>query len=264
MSRVMPSAAIVSARRLSDTAVTPSRLLDRKRHDSRVRRIAADERDVGAVQRGDGPRRRPATPSAARIWPREIGRGRVRNGVMRVDDVEPLGRATRWTIVLASDEQVLRLAEQRIRRRLDPVERQAAADSRRQPERLVAADEMDLVAAARQRMRQLGRDDAAAADRGVADDPDVHEPCFSRRRPHQRFAARRSLRRSGRRRSAPNCASRLSISCRNIGAVSRVATAPSSVGVNWLRVAGQRLRACARSESDTSTTNDGGAQSLMK
>jgi hypothetical protein len=33
---------------------------------------------------------------------------------------------------------------------------------------------MDLVTAARERMGQFRRDDAAAAERGVADDPDVH------------------------------------------------------------------------------------------
>ena len=91
---------------------------------------------------------------------------------MRVHDVEPM-------VARQADEgggerqQVLRFAEQRIRRRLDPLERKAW-NARPPAERLVAADQMDLVAAARERMGQLRGDDAAAADRGVADDPDVH------------------------------------------------------------------------------------------
>ena len=38
------------------------------------------------------------------------------------------------------------------------------------------------MAAQRERVRQLGGDDAAAADRRVADDADLHRTCFSRRR----------------------------------------------------------------------------------
>jgi hypothetical protein len=70
-------------------------------------------------------------------------------------------------------EQVLRLAEQRIRRGVDALEPQSG-----QPvapaERPLAAEQRDLMVAQRQRMRQLRRDHAAAADRGVTDDADTH------------------------------------------------------------------------------------------
>ncbi len=41
-------------------------------------------------------------------------------------------------------------------------------------ERRLGADQMHLMIAPRQRLRQLGGDDAAPADRGVTDDPDMH------------------------------------------------------------------------------------------
>ena len=53
------------------------------------------------------------------------------------------------------------------------MERQARLELA-QPERRIGADEVHLVAAVRQRLRELGGDDAAAADRRVADDADVH------------------------------------------------------------------------------------------
>ena len=43
----------------------------------------------------------------------------------------------------------------------------------RQPERRISADEVHLVAAVGQRLPELGGDDAAAADRGVAEEADV-------------------------------------------------------------------------------------------
>ena len=43
-------------------------LLDAERDGFRVRRIAAEQRDVGAMQRRDDFRRRPASGGAARIW----------------------------------------------------------------------------------------------------------------------------------------------------------------------------------------------------
>ena len=43
-----------------------------------------------------------------------------------------------------------------------------------QPEGRLAADDVDLVPALGERRRELGGDHAAAADRRVADDTDVH------------------------------------------------------------------------------------------
>src|SRR4029078_7131929 len=71
-------------------------------------------------------------------------------------------------------EQILRFAEQRIRWRQHLMKRQAGLKLA-EPEWRFRADEMHLVAAARKRFSQLGGDDAAAADRRVADDSDVHE-----------------------------------------------------------------------------------------
>ena len=91
------------------------RLLDRVRHDLRERRIAADERDVRAVQR----RHHPRHGTAARLehLPRQQRRRRVRNRVVRVDDVEPeLARHLHDPV--RQRQHVLRLAEQRVARRV--------------------------------------------------------------------------------------------------------------------------------------------------
>ena len=55
---------------------------------------------------------------------REIRGGRVRNRVVRVDDVEPLASSDLDDLV-RERQDVLRLAKERIVRRLDAVERQA-------------------------------------------------------------------------------------------------------------------------------------------
>ena len=69
-------------------------------------------------------------------------------------------------------QQILRLTEQRIGRRQHLVERQPLLELA-QAERRFRADEVHLMPAQRERLAQLGRDDAAAADRRVADDADV-------------------------------------------------------------------------------------------
>ena len=102
----------------------------------------------------------------------------MRHGVMRVDDVEGVG--PRHVDDLGRErEDVLRLAEQRVGGRLDRVHDDRPARVA-QPERDLAAEDVDLVAAPREAHRQLGGDDAAAADGGVADDADAH-PAASRR-----------------------------------------------------------------------------------
>ena len=72
-----------------DTAVTPCDCSIENATDARVRRIAADQRDVGAVQRRDRARRGAPGADAEHLIG-EIRGGRVRHGVVRVDDVEPL------------------------------------------------------------------------------------------------------------------------------------------------------------------------------
>jgi hypothetical protein len=60
-------------------------LLDRERDDARIRWIAADQGDVGSMQRGDDAR--PLSIGAEDLS-RQKCRRRMRDGVMRVDDIE--------------------------------------------------------------------------------------------------------------------------------------------------------------------------------
>ena len=100
---------------------------------------------------------------------------------------------------------------------------------------------MHLVAAAGQRVRQLGGDHAAAADRRVADHADVHG-CMLQQA--GRWTGSRTTIPSAKATpaSAPNCASRLSIELPERRRRQRVsARRRRSTGANWLRVAGERL-----------------------
>ena len=207
------------------------RLLDGKGDDPRVRRIAADERDIRAVQRRHHPRAGEGGRGRQHLIG-EICRRCVRNGVVRVNDVEPpLFRDTRNRV--DQRQQILRLAKQRVGRDFDRVEGQPR-DAAAPAERRIAADQMNLVAARGKRVRQLGRHDAAPANRGVADHADIHGRCFSR--PARAIGSRTtSPSANATPASAPNCASRLSISWRNVEAVRRVGTASLAGGANWLR-----------------------------
>ena len=145
------------------------RLLDRVGHDLRERRIAANERDVGPVQRRHDPR----DELTARLehLPRQDRRRRVRDRVVRVDDLE-LELARDLHDLVRERQHVLRLAKERIARRIDLVKHQAGLIVA-EAEWRVGADEMHLVATGRQCLRELGGNDAAAADGGVADDSDI-------------------------------------------------------------------------------------------
>ncbi len=107
---------------------------------------------------------------------RQIRGGRVRNRVMRVHDVER-ELARELHDLVRERQQVLRLAKQRVGRRVDAMEREARLVVA-EAERRLRADEMHLVAAASQRLGQLRRHDAAAADRRVTDHPDMHAYLF--------------------------------------------------------------------------------------
>ena len=108
---------------------------------------------------------------------REVRRGRVRHRVMRVHDVEMLVPRHLHDLV-RERQQVLRLAEQRIRRGLDAMKGEPGLEAA-EPERRIAAQDVDVVPARRERLPELGRDDAAAADRCVTDDADPHLPVDS-------------------------------------------------------------------------------------
>ncbi len=123
------------------------------------------------MKRGDGFRTHHTVRRREHLL-RQIRGGGMRNGVVRVDDVE---------LLLIRDmrdrggkrEQVLRLAKQRIRRHGHAVEVQSRHTTLPAKRRL-AADEMYVMAAIGQGLGQLRRDDAAAAHRRVADHPDSH------------------------------------------------------------------------------------------
>src|SRR5687767_4418096 len=78
-------------------------------------------------------------------------------------------------------EKVLRFAEQRIGRRDHLMERQSLLKLP-EPEWRFRADEMYLMTAKGKRLSQLGGDDAAATNRGIADDADVQRAFHSGRR----------------------------------------------------------------------------------
>ena len=182
-------------------------LLDRERHDLRVRRIVADQRDVGAVQRRHDLRR--LTGCRQHLTREKPGR-RVRHRVVRVDDVQA-ELARHLDDAVGQRQQILRLAKQRIRRRRDLVEEQPFLEIA-EPERRLGADEVRLMAAQRQGLPQLGRHHAAASDRRVADDADVQGRAHSWRRCGRTsgcFTTMPSANATPAR--APNCASRLSI-----------------------------------------------------
>jgi hypothetical protein len=147
------------------------RSLDRKCHGLGIRRIAAKQRDIGTVQRGDDLRNLPARRLREDLLC-EIGGCGVRNRIMRVDDVE--GKLARELHdFIGKRQHVLRLAEQRIGWRLNAVEREASFVLA-EPERRLRADQMHLMIPPRQRLGKLSGDDAAAADGCVAHHPDIH------------------------------------------------------------------------------------------
>src|SRR5581483_9867811 len=121
--------------------------------------VAAKREHVGAVERGDELR-----PAAVLHLPREPGAGRERYRVVDVNEIEARaglgeGRGERQRVLAAGEEGV--------HGALDQVEL-----GRAQAGRGLGAEEVDLVAALRERVAELGGDDAAAAERGVADQAD--------------------------------------------------------------------------------------------
>ena len=201
-------------------------LLDAEGDGFRVRRIAAEQRDVGAVQRRDDARHDAAAARRQNL-PRQIGRGRMRHRVVRVHDVELLGARDLHDLV-GQRQQILRFAKQRIAGRFDAMKGQSRLVVV-QAHRRVRAENVHAVSPRREHLAQFRRDDAAAADRGIADDADVHRESRVRL---DRSSGSRTTNPSAQRTpaSAPNCASRLSISCRNSGVFSRVAAVAAPAG----------------------------------
>ena len=135
------------------------RLFDAVRDGFRIRRVAADDRDVSAVKRRDDGGSRASTVRDDLAC--KVRGGRVRNRVVRVDDIERL-RARNLHDLVRQREQVLRFPEERVRRRLDAMKGQPRLIA--QPERRLTADDVHLMAALGKRRRELSGDDAAASD----------------------------------------------------------------------------------------------------
>src|SRR5262249_39733318 len=154
--------------------------------------------------------------------------GRMGHGIVRVDDIEPL-RARDLDDLVGERQEILRLAEQRIRRRLDAVERQARLIFA-QPGRRFAAPDVGVMTPGREHLAELGCHDPAASYRGITDDADVHGLLKT----VERTTGSRTTKPSAHAHpaSAPNCASRLSMSWRNSGVFSRVAAVPAPAGTN--------------------------------
>ena len=134
--------------------------------------VGADQRDVGAVQRGDdlgGASRRVGGQHLAG----QVGAGGVRDGVVGVDQIELLA-AGDLDQLRRQRQRVGRVLELRVGAHLDGVEqdvRLALVEASRD----VVAEDVDAVAAPGQPHRDLGRDDAAAAEGREAGDADVEE-----------------------------------------------------------------------------------------
>ena len=154
------------------------RLIDAERGGLGVRRVAADQRHVRAVQRGDDAGHLAAARRGQDL-PREIAGGGVRYRVVGVDDVE-VERARHVDQLVRERQQVLRVPKQRVAGRLHLVKREAGLELA-EADRPLCADQADLVSAGGKRLGQLRGYDAATADRRVADDADVHGEVMSSR-----------------------------------------------------------------------------------
>src|SRR6478672_3756110 len=174
--------------------------------------------------------------------PREEAGGRVRHCVVRVNHVETEFACDLHNLV-RERQQILRFTEEWIRGRQHLMKRQSRLKFA-ESERRFGADEVNLVTATRERLPQLGRDDAAAADRRVANDTDIHVRIFPVACSSTRHSRSRCGRSSGSRMtnpsakstpaSTPNCASRLSMSVMKRGDVSLVCTPSAPLARNWL------------------------------
>ena len=117
-------------------------LFDGKARDGKKAAIVADQRDVGAVQRGD--KRQAARRGHGA---RQHGADRMRNGVVHVQQVEPRGFG-HFQHFHGERKRVGRVIEERIIGDFHFVEGDAVAC--RQPDRRRIADEMHVMAAGRQ------------------------------------------------------------------------------------------------------------------
>ena len=149
------------------------RLLDAELRDGQVGAVQANQRDVGAVQRGDERQIAAARGLLLRLQhlARQQRGERVRDRVVNVEQVErvelgDLGHAR------GQRQVVGRMLEQRVVVDIDLVEVDVGFAAV-QAERRRRGDEVDFVAARGKLDAELGGDDAAAAVGGVAGDADL-------------------------------------------------------------------------------------------
>ena len=161
------------------------RFLDGEFRDRKVGAVRADQRDIGAVQRGD---ERQAPLSGHHLLRQQRG-DRMRNRVVDVQQIEivagrDLGHARRQR------QAVRRILKQRICRNFNFVimnSREAGIEANG----IRVSDEMNLVAARRQFQAELGGDNAAAAVGGITGDADLHYGRLPFRDPMPSTALRR-------------------------------------------------------------------------
>jgi len=148
-------------------------LLDGKTGDRKIGAVQSDQRDVGAVQRGDK-RQIAARRSGRQHLLGEHRAHRMRDGVMDVQQIEfvelrNLGHAR------GQRQIVRRIFEQRVPRDLDLVIVNIRLGAG-QTDGLRIGDEMNLMAAAGQFQSEFGGHDTAAAVSWITGDPDLHAP----------------------------------------------------------------------------------------
>ena len=142
-------------------------LLDGKFCDGEITAIAADESDVGAVERSD--ERQTAGSGHGTGEKRADGVG---NSVVDVKEVERFGFED-FDHFGGESQRIGRVVEKRVAGDFDFVEVDAGVVEIHADGRGVA-DEVDVVAARGELLAELGGDDAGAAVGGIAGDADFH------------------------------------------------------------------------------------------
>ena len=147
-------------------------LFDGEFGDAEVGAVRADQRDVGAVQRGDEGQAAGFLLERGGHLARQKRRDGVGNGVVNVQQVELVGLGDVGH-ARGEGEAVGRVLEERIVGNFNLV----VVDARNgwvEADRVRVGDEVDFVAASGELEAQLGSDDPATAVGGIAGDADSH------------------------------------------------------------------------------------------
>src|SRR6266566_4224388 len=155
------------AKQVAGNAGNAVALLDGKLGDGKIAAVAADERDVRAMQRGN---KREAARRSHRA--REQRAHRMRNGIMHVEKVERF-RLKDFEHFGGKRQRVGRMVKERVGNHLHFVKVEALTVEAQADGRCIA-NEVDLVAARGELDAELRGDDAGAAVSEVASDADAH------------------------------------------------------------------------------------------